>query len=155
MTYCTHCGTPRESGNRFCIGCGGPEKAIDGLDDTAWRCDGKGVGQWLRIDFRRQVTLGSIGIIPGFAKTDPVDSTDRYVQNRRISAVQYTFDDGSVFRQTFNTSASVRSAQTINLPGVSTSQVTIAILDSVLGDVTGGKQPFDKVAISEVVVSAR
>lgn len=131
-----------------------PDKAIDGLVDTAWRCDGSGVGQWLRIDFRRTVTLASIGIIPGFAKTDPVDGTDRYAQNRRISAVQYTFDDGSTFQQAFNTSASVRSAQTIPLPGVSTSQVTITILSSKPGEVIRGKQ-FNQVAISEVVVSAR
>jgi F5/8 type C domain len=125
-----------------------PEKAIDGLSDTAWRCDGDGVGQWLRIDFRRKVTLTSIGIIPGFAKTDPTDRTDRYAQNRRISAVRYTFDDGSTFQKTFDTSASVRSVQTIPLPGVSTSQVTITILSSEPEEV-----PFNQVAISEIVVS--
>jgi hypothetical protein len=130
-----------------------PDKAIDGLVGTAWRCDGSGVGQWLRINFRRTVTLTRIGIVPGFAKTDPRDSTDRYAQNRSISAVQYNFDDGSTFRQNFNTSASVRSAQTMDLPGVSTSQVTITILDSVPGEITNGQRALEQVAISEVVVS--
>lgn len=129
-----------------------PEKAIDGLANTAWRCDGRGVGQWLRIDFGRKVTLTSIGIIPGFAKTDPINSADRYAQNRRISAVQYTFDDGSAFRKDFNTSASRRAVQTMDLPSISTSQVTITILDSVPGEVIDGVT-FDQVAISEVVVS--
>ncbi|MBV9141268.1 MAG: discoidin domain-containing protein [Pseudonocardiales bacterium] len=129
-----------------------PAKAIDGLAETAWRCDGNGVGQWLKIDFGRTVTLTSIGIIPGFAKTDPGDGTDRYAQNWRISEVQYSFDDGKTFRQTFNTSVSVRSPQTRDLPSISTSQVTITILKSVPGEVINGWR-FDQAAISEVVVS--
>lgn len=132
-----------------------PERAIDGLPDTAWRCDGDGVGQRLEISFSGTVTLTSIGIVPGYAKIDPYDGTDRYAQNRRISAVQYTFDDGSAVSQSFATSASYRSLQTLALPNVSTSHVTITILSSVSGEATGGQQPFDKVAISEVAVSMR
>lgn len=141
--------------------CGGtpftyePAKAVDGLSDTAWRCDGEEVGQQLRISFAGRITLTSIGMIPGYAKTDPYDGTDRYAQNRRISAVDYTFDDGSTVRQSFDTSASARSLQTIALPDLSTSHVTITILSSVSGETTGGQQPFNKVAISEVVVSMR
>ena len=91
-------------------------KAIDGVPDTAWRCDGSGVGQQLQVSFPGRVALTSIGMVPGYAKTDPYDGTDRYTQNRRISAVQYTFDDGSS---------------------------------------PGGQPPFDKIAISEIAVSAR
>ncbi len=91
--------------------------------------------------------------MPGYAKTDPVDGTDRYAQNRRISAVRYTFDDGSAVTQLFDTNASHRFIQTIALPNVSTSHVTITILGSVEGQATGGKQPFDKVALSEVTLS--
>ncbi len=129
-----------------------PQKAIDGRQDTAWRCDGDGVGQSLKISFQSEVTLTSIGIIPGYAKTDPHDGTDRYAQNRRISAVRYTFDDGSTFDQTFDTSAFSRSAQSRSLPGVSTKNVTITILGSVPGETTGGQH---MVAISEIIVSGR
>ncbi|MGH3770528.1 MAG: discoidin domain-containing protein [Pseudonocardiaceae bacterium] len=132
-----------------------PEKAIDGLADTAWRCDGDGKGEWIEISFQNKVTLTSIGIIPGFAKTDPVNHTDRYAQNRRISAVRYTFDDGSHFDKTFDTSISFRSAQTLDLPGVSTSHVRITILDSVPGEATNSQQAFDQIAISEITVSGR
>ncbi|MGH3914079.1 MAG: NADase-type glycan-binding domain-containing protein [Pseudonocardiaceae bacterium] len=132
-----------------------PAKAVDGLLDTAWRCDGDGTGQQLRVSFPGRVILTSIGMVPGYAKIDPYDSTDRYVQNRRISAVGYTFDDGSTVRQSFDTSASARALQTIALPDVSTSQVTITIFGSVSGEATNGQQPFDKVAISEVSVSVR
>ncbi|MGH3905242.1 MAG: discoidin domain-containing protein [Pseudonocardiaceae bacterium] len=133
----------------------GPEKAIDGLFDTAWRCDGAGVGQRLEVSFPGPVTLTSIGIVPGYAKTDPYDGTDRYAQNRRISTVQYTFDDGSSLSQSFDTSPSSRNLQTLALSNVSTSHVTITILSSVSGETTGGQQPFDRIAISEVAVSVR
>lgn len=133
----------------------GPEKAVDGLPNTAWRCNGDGVGQRLEISFPGRVTLTSIGLVPGYAKTDPSDGTDRYAQNRRISAVQYTFDDGSTVRQSLDTSASSRSSQTLALPNVFTSHVTITILSSVSGEATGGQQPSERVAISEVTFSAR
>lgn len=133
----------------------GPEKTVDSLPNTAWRCDGDGVGQRLEISFPGRVTLTSIGLVPGYAKTDPYDGTDRYAQNRRISAVRYTFDDGSAVSQNFDTSSSYRSIQTLALPNVSTSHVTITILSSVSGEATGGQQPFDKVAISEVAVPVR
>jgi hypothetical protein len=133
----------------------GPEKTIDNLPDTAWRCDGDGVGQRLEIDFPGKVTLMSIGMVPGYAKIDPRDGTDRYAQNRRISAVSYTFDDGSTITQSFDTSVHYRHLQTIPLPNVSTSHVTITILSSMGGEATGGQQPFNKVAISEIAVSVR
>lgn len=132
-----------------------PEKAIDNLPDTAWRCDGDGVDEWLKISFQNKVTLASIGMVPGYAKTDPSDRTDRYAQNRRISAVSYAFDDGSIVTQSLNTDALDRSMQTVSLPNVATSQVTITIRSSVSGEATGGQEPFDRVAISDIVVSVR
>ncbi|MGH3835971.1 MAG: hypothetical protein ACRDSF_09740, partial [Pseudonocardiaceae bacterium] len=85
----------------------------------------------------------------------PSDGTDRYAQNRRISAVSYTFDDGSTVTQSLGTGALDRSTQTVSLPNVSTSHMTITILSSVRGEATGGQEPFDKVAISEIAVSVR
>lgn len=47
MTYCTNCGTPRESGNRFCNGCGEPVSAEPAIpiatlaqdEDDGWATD--------------------------------------------------------------------------------------------------------------------
>lgn len=152
-TSCPSLGSGEDAnGNRFTYE---PEKVIDNLPDTAWRCAGDGVGQWLRIDFQSKATLAGIGIVPGFAKTDPHDLTDRYAQNRRISAVDYIFDDGSTVSQILDTSALNRSTQVISLPDVFTGGVTINIRGSVAGQVTGDKQPFDRIAISEFTVSVR
>ncbi|MCA1674935.1 MAG: hypothetical protein LC799_23020 [Actinobacteria bacterium] len=132
----------------------GPDNAVDGAVDTAWRCDGTGVGQRLDLSFPGQMTLTSVGLVPGYAKTDADDGTDRYTQNRRISAVQYTFDHGSSVVQHFDT-GTYRSLQTVALPNVSTSHLTITILGSVDGEATNGQPAFDQVAISEVAVSLR
>lgn len=132
-----------------------PEKAVDGLLDTAWRCDGDGVGQRLEISFPGRVTLSGIGMIPGYAKTDSHDGTDRYAQNRRISAVHYAFDDGSVVTHNFETGSSDRSVQTLDLPGTATSHVTITVLSSVSGEAVGGQPASDRIAISEVTITTR
>lgn len=131
-----------------------PGNAVDGAADTAWRCDGTGAGERLEVSFSSQMTLTSVGLVPGYAKTDAYDGTDRYTQNRRISTVRYTFDDGSSVVQNFDT-GTYRSLQTIALPDVSTAHLTITVLDSVAGEVTNGQPPSDKVAISEVAVSLR
>jgi hypothetical protein len=93
--------------------------------------------------------------VPGYAKTDVKDGTDRYAQNRRISAVEYAFDDGRTFTQNFDTSALHRNPQTRILPNVSTSHVKITILGSVSGQANNGQPPFDQVAISEITISVQ
>lgn len=132
----------------------GPENAVDDAPDTAWRCDGDGVGEQLEVSFPAQRTLTSAGLVPGYAKTDAYDGTDRYLQNRRISSVRYTFDDGSSVVQSFDTGTG-RNLQTIALPNVSTSHVTITILGSVDGEATNGQPVSDKVAISQVAFTLR
>ncbi|MFL6140692.1 MAG: NADase-type glycan-binding domain-containing protein [Labedaea sp.] len=129
------------------------QKVIDGRPDTAWRCDGNGVGQQLRLTFGGTVTLTHIGVIPGLAKVDPYDATDRYAQNRRVSAVRYTFDDGRTIDQNFDTSISNRSIQSISVPHVESSSITITISTSVAGSAQNNQPAVDKVAISEVAVS--
>lgn len=130
-----------------------PEKAIDNLDDTAWRCGGDGIGQSFAINFTSKVTLTSIGMVPGYAKTDPYDGADRYLQNRRISAVDYIFDDGITISREFDTDPLRRSMQSLSLPNVRTGRVMIIIRGSVAGGMTRGQQPLNKVAISEIAIS--
>ena len=91
-----------------------PDNAIDDRPETAWRCDGDGVGQSLTIDLGRPVTFTDVGIVPGLAKTDTYDGTDRYKQCRRISAVRLTFDDaGDGVIAQLDTSSANRAVQRI------------------------------------------
>jgi hypothetical protein len=81
-------------------GCG-QDVAFDGsrvADDqvgTAWRMEGDGSGQTLTLSLGGSHRIVSVGMIPGYALTDPCDGTDRFAQNRRITTVTWQFDDGS------------------------------------------------------------
>ncbi|MBJ7453442.1 MAG: hypothetical protein JHC71_15380 [Blastococcus sp.] len=72
---------------------------LDGVGGTAWRCAGSAVGQRLVFDFGRPVVLASVGLVPGYDKTDPVDGTDRFGESRTVTAVTWGFDTGAVHRQ--------------------------------------------------------
>lgn len=129
----------------------GAGNAIDGLTDTAWRCDGDGVGAQLRIDLGRTLQVTRVGLLPGYAKLDPVDGTDRFRQNRRVTSVRYTFDNGSAVTQTLDPDDP--SIQSTAVPAVSTRTVTVTILGSVAGADANGRPAVDKVAVSEVAIS--
>ncbi|RBY80262.1 hypothetical protein DQ239_04120 [Blastococcus sp. TF02-09] len=76
-----------------------PANTLDGVGGTAWRCAGSAVGQRLVFDFGRPVVVSSVALVPGYAKTDPVDGTDRFGENRTVTAVAWGFDTGAVHRQ--------------------------------------------------------
>jgi hypothetical protein len=120
-----------------------PSNVYDGDKTTAWRCDGSGIGQKLTLSLPQNTNLGSVGLIPGYAKTDPTSGANRYSENNRVTKVRWSFSNGSSVVQNFNGSAGDRRMQTMHIPKTATNRVVITILDSVQG-------PRDTVAISEV-----
>ncbi|MPZ96212.1 MAG: hypothetical protein GEU96_15200 [Propionibacteriales bacterium] len=105
----------------------------DGSAQSAWRCDGTGEGVMLTYRFPSARRIAEVGLIPGYAKTDPVDGTDRYAENRRIKRVRWTFDGGRFIEQRFNTSASVRRMQAMRIPMLKSRTVKLTILSSSAG----------------------
>ncbi len=103
------------------------ENTIDSDPGTAWRTDGDGVGETLTYHLVDPAYITSVGLIPGYAKVDPTDGSDRFLENRRVRAVRWTFDGGVVQEQTF---ADSRDLQTIQIPGVLTSTITVEILET-------------------------
>ena len=130
-----------------------PANMTDGKVETAWRCDGDGVGQVVELRLPGPTVVNSIALIPGYAKTDPSDNTDRYAQNRRITAVRYEFDDGKSVVHTLDPNATRRTPQLLAVNGVRTSTIRMVIVSSEPGTASNGNAAVDKVAISEVVVS--
>ena len=126
--------------------------AVDSRVDTAWRCDGAGTGARLRITFAQPAQISWIAVVPGFAKTDPYDGTDRYVQGRKISAARFVFDDGTYVEHTFATSSTSREPQELRFPPVVTAHVDLVVLASVPGTPTNGFTATDKIAVSELAV---
>ena len=128
-----------------------PSNLLDGQLDTAWRCDGNGDNQQVVVDFGGARTVRTLGLVPGYAKVDSTDGTDRFIQDRRISAVRYTFDDGSSATQYFDTDN--RSMQVINVSPRVTGRVAITILSSIDGAPINGQDPVNKIAISDATFS--
>jgi serine/threonine protein kinase, bacterial len=102
-----------------------PQNAVDGRPDTTWRVAGDGAGQWLQLDFATEISVASIGMIPGYDKIDPTDNTDRFAQNRVVKVVRFEFSDGSTARASF---AQIRTMQFVPLPqSVRTRSIRIVI----------------------------
>lgn len=66
--------------------------AIDGKRATAWieGADGPGIGEWLRFDFDREITLHRILWQPGYFKSPAI-----WNQNNRLATVSAQFSDGT------------------------------------------------------------
>lgn len=107
-----------------------PMNIIDQRRSSAWRCNGNGRGQEVRFELPRKEKIVVVGLIPGYAKTDPVDGTDRYRENRRIKRVRWTFDGGRFIVQKLNHRPDNRSLQRLRIPAVETKTVTLEILGS-------------------------
>jgi hypothetical protein len=122
-----------------------PARAHDSDLSTAWRCDGSGVGQKLTVSLPEWTPVAQVGLVPGYAKTDPVSGVDRYAENNRITKVRWRFDDGTSFVQTMNGNPSDRSMRMMRVPETSTSSLVIEILASRPG-------ARNTVAISEIRV---
>lgn len=122
-----------------------PANVFDQDMSTAWRCNGDGHGQQLTLTLDHTMPVGEVGLVPGYAKTDPYDGANRYAENDRITKVRWTFSDGSSVVQKLDGSANNRSMQTMRIPVTRTSTIKMTILDTVRG-------PMNTVAVSEVRV---
>ena len=119
-----------------------PANVIDGDVETAWRTPGDGRGESVTLIFDNPVNVVRIGLIPGYAKTDPQTGVDRFRQNRIIDSVAYQVpglpDTTKVFRP-------LPVPQFTRLR-VTTSRITVKILGT---SASGG---LDYTAISEIYV---
>jgi nitrate reductase NapE component len=69
-----------------------PANTIDGKRATAWieGVEGPGIGEWIRYDFDRPITLHRILFQPGYFKSPAI-----WAQNNRLATVTAQFSDGS------------------------------------------------------------
>jgi hypothetical protein len=122
-----------------------PENTVDGDLETAWRIAGDGDGVQLVFDLGEVVRLTEIGLVPGYAKVDPVADIDRFEQNRRIETVVWDFADGASVTQVFDDEPTM---QTVPVD-VTTNWVRLTIHDTTED---GGR---DFTAISEAEFTGR
>jgi hypothetical protein len=86
----------------------GVANVLDGDPATAWRVAGDGVGMEIVLNLGDAFHVTSVGLIPGYAKVDPTTDIDRFVENRRVTSVQWDFADGSSVSQTFTDSPTMQ-----------------------------------------------
>jgi hypothetical protein len=69
-----------------------PGNVLDGRLMTAWveGVGGAGIGEWIRCDFGREVTLNRISIAPGYFKSPQI-----WARNNRLAAATFYFSDGT------------------------------------------------------------
>jgi hypothetical protein len=123
-----------------------PEKAIDGVDDTAWRVPKDGEGEWIQLDYAVPVEVSAVGITPGHDKVDPADGTDRFYQLYVVRRASIEFSDGTVEEKRFDRNRNIQWLQ-LDSPEI-TKTVRIEIEDTY----PPGDDPVYETAISEIRV---
>jgi hypothetical protein len=123
-----------------------PEFAVDGNPNTGWRVEGAGTDEFLLLEFDQPMQISTIQLIPGYAKVDPYDGTDRFYQNRRIVQARFEFSDGSSVEASFADRAEL---QDVAMEPVVSDFVRVVILDTIAPT---DAVTFDSTAISEIVV---
>ncbi len=78
-----------------------PFNVLDGRFETAWRVQGDGEEAFLAFRFPSPVCIAQVGVVPGYAKTDSYDGTDRFLQNRRVEQAWLQLADGISFPLVF------------------------------------------------------
>lgn len=122
-----------------------PTGTYDGDMTTAWRCNGNGVGQTLTVTLPETVRIGEVGLVPGYAKTDPRNGVDRYAENNRLTRVRWTFSDGTSVVQRLDGAPTNRAMQTMRIEPTDSNSVVVEVLASTPG-------PRNTIAVSEITV---
>lgn len=119
-----------------------PANVLDGDVQTAWRTPGDGRGESLTLLFDTPVHVVRIGLIPGYAKTDPESGVNRFEQNRILREVRYVVRGEEPKTQTLRP-APVPQFVRMN---VTASRITIEIV------ATSEPGGLDYTAVSEIYV---
>ena len=120
----------------------GAENLLDANPVTAWRTAGDATGQQITLTFSAPVKVTSVGLLPGYAKVDPVSGEDRFFQNRRIVAVRWIAADGSYLDQAF--------AETPEMQWLSGSVITPTLTVQILQTTSPGDRDFTAISDLEV-----
>lgn len=120
---------------------GAPQGLIDTADDSIWRCGGDGAGVMARFSFDSGATLAGFRLVNGNTVWP-----DRYSVERRITAVRWTFDDGSFLVQGLAPNNS--KAQEVRFPPTATGSVRMEIISAT--PPSDGSAMADAVSLSAV-----
>lgn len=115
-----------------------PGVLLDGTAETIWTCSGDGVEESITFQFGQPVDLVGVRLVAGNA-LDPGEAE----RERRITAVMWTFDDGSWVSQPLGNTTTL--PQELRFPDTETLTVTLTIVAA-----TEPAEDLDQVSISNV-----
>jgi hypothetical protein len=119
------------------------DNVLDDDPSTAWRAKGSGRRVVLGLRLQAPAHITQVGLIPGYAKTDPTTGKDRFRENRRIREVRWHFSNGTILPQRFQDEPTMQ-----HIPVDQTADwVLIEIRTTVAGD-----PDHDYTAISDVSI---
>lgn len=113
------------------------QRLLDGYAETIWTCPGNGVDQSLTFHFDTPVELVGVRLVGGNS-VDPEEAA----RERQITAVRWTFDDGSWASQPL---AGKQGPQELRFPNTEAYTVTLTVVSAT--DPGGDR---DQVSISSV-----
>lgn len=123
------------------------ENLLDAIPETTWRMPGDGTGEEVVITLVAETRLRSVGLINGYAKTArdaQGRELDWYHGNRRITRVEWVFDDGTTVAQDLDDTTAVQSVDV----DVTTTTVTLRLV--AVSAPGSGRAARDYTAISDV-----
>ena len=107
---------------------------------------GDGSGQTLVIELTGPSIVTEVGLVPGYDKFDPCDDSDRFDQLRRVTAVRWTFDDGSEIVQRVDPTPGFKVIE------FNRAVVTSSVRMTIVSTLPPGLARLDHTAVSEVYI---
>jgi hypothetical protein len=120
-----------------------PTNLLDGDLATAWNegAEGPGIGEWVKLEFSRQITLTRIEIANGYQK-----DKDRFVGNPRVKSLEVQYSTG--------TTQLVNLLDTEEYQTITPTRQPVEWVKLTIVSVYPGKE-WEDAALSEVRVYAR
>ncbi len=124
-----------------------PTNMLDGDPATAYRIDGNAAGTTITFTFDSPVTIREIGMINGYAKTEGKGAKRRdwYASNRKVTLVEWAFDDGTVAEQKLRNTTDLQVMQVTATPTRTVRLTLVEVSEP-------GPDPRNTTAISSVLL---
>lgn len=128
----------------------GPRRMLDGEPGTAWRTAGDATGQTITLSLPEATSIRRLGLINGYARKVPSGTglVDWYPNNRRITLVEWIFDDGTSVQQQLREKPKL---QRLTIDPVTTTTVQLRVLGVTAPG--AGVLGRDYTAISEILIA--
>lgn len=125
-------------------------RMLDDSRGTAWRTPGDATGRTITFTLAEPSTISRIGLINGYAKQVRTGTglVDWYLNNRRITAVEWVFDDGTTIRHVLS---EVPELQRLEIEPVTTSTVQLRLME--ITPPGAGVLGRDYTAISDILIA--